>query len=137
MSDESLDLSESEYLVEKILDKKMIKGSEYYLIKWEGYPISECTWEPKSNLTNSKDILRKFELEYNNRSKITAHGKSSPKILGMKETDNNDKKGYVYAAQWDNNDPVFYNTEELAQKWPRLLIDYLEKHVSFKDDDDA
>jgi hypothetical protein len=43
--------------VETIL-KHRKKGESYqYLIKWEGYPISEASWEPKTAFSNDGDLL--------------------------------------------------------------------------------
>ena len=52
------------YEVEKIINFKYNKNKKYYLIKWFSYPISESTWEPKSNLKYINDMLIKFENEY-------------------------------------------------------------------------
>jgi hypothetical protein len=49
----------AEYEVEEILDQKYIRGKLHYLIKWEGYPHSENTWEPITNLNCPAD-LEKF-----------------------------------------------------------------------------
>ncbi|KAL9645471.1 hypothetical protein ABK040_002667 [Willaertia magna] len=39
------------FLVEKLLEKKyMAKGEPMYLVKWQGYPDSENTWELESNI---------------------------------------------------------------------------------------
>ena len=54
------------YEVEKIINFKYYKNKKYYLIKWFSYPISESTWEPKSNLKYINDMLIKFEKEYPN-----------------------------------------------------------------------
>jgi Chromo (CHRromatin Organisation MOdifier) domain len=35
-----------EYIVNKILDKKIMKGRAYYLINWEGFSEKDNTWEP-------------------------------------------------------------------------------------------
>jgi hypothetical protein len=51
----------AEYEVEEILDQKYIRGKLHYLIKWEGYPHSENTWEPIKNLNCPAD-LEKFHL---------------------------------------------------------------------------
>ena len=38
------------YSVEEIRGKKIVRGKVEYLIKWEGYPDEQCTWEPAINL---------------------------------------------------------------------------------------
>jgi hypothetical protein len=40
----------SEWLVEQVLDSRMQRSKLQYLVKWEGYPASEATWEPEGNL---------------------------------------------------------------------------------------
>lgn len=37
-----------EYVVEKILNRRVVKGTTLYLVKWAGYPRSKATWEPLS-----------------------------------------------------------------------------------------
>ena len=52
------------YEVEKIINCKFYKNKKYYLIKWLYYPISESTWEPKSNIKHLSAMLDKFEAQY-------------------------------------------------------------------------
>ena len=40
----------NKWIVEKIVDKKIIKNKPYYLVKWKNYPNSQNTWEPRINL---------------------------------------------------------------------------------------
>lgn len=54
---------EEEYVVSKILDHFRDKtGKDYYRIKWEGYPVSQATWEPEDHL-NCNEIIEKFRQE--------------------------------------------------------------------------
>lgn len=57
-----------EFIIEKILKFKYENGSEYFFIKWKGWPNSENTWEPIEHLNNCLVILREFlyeqELKY-------------------------------------------------------------------------
>ena len=52
------------YKVEKIITRKIVDGRRFYLIKWEGYSINYCSWEPLCHLINILDIVEKFENNY-------------------------------------------------------------------------
>ncbi|CAM6002207.1 unnamed protein product, partial [Sphagnum balticum] len=52
--------SETDFIVEKICDKRYVKGKTQYLIKWKGYASSENTWEPEDNL-DCIDLVAEFE----------------------------------------------------------------------------
>jgi hypothetical protein len=52
------------YEVEKIINCKSYHNKKYYLIKWLCYPISQSTWEPKSNLKHLNYMIQEFESEY-------------------------------------------------------------------------
>lgn len=55
-------MSQEEYIVEEILEKRINRlGKTEYLVKWEGYKVSESTWEPIENLENSQDLILDFE----------------------------------------------------------------------------
>ena len=52
-----------EWKVEKILNKKKIRGVEKYLIWWKGFTVEGDTWERKENLKNAEELIEKFEQE--------------------------------------------------------------------------
>ena len=54
-------VSDYEFVVEKVLGKKKIRGVVHYKIKWMGYPIKDATWEPTENLLKCKYLLNEFE----------------------------------------------------------------------------
>ena len=53
--------SEEEYEVETIISHKGSPGRRKYLTTWKGYPSSENTWEPESNLRHAPEILGDYK----------------------------------------------------------------------------
>ena len=61
-----------EYEVEKIVNSeirsstKKVNGrnkrvkTQFYLVKWKGYPEDECTWEPGHHLTSAEEKVEEF-----------------------------------------------------------------------------
>ena len=50
-----------EWEVEKILNKKKMRGIEKYLIRWKGFTAEGDTWERKENLKNAEELIEEFE----------------------------------------------------------------------------
>jgi len=50
-----------EWEVEKVLNKKKIRGVEKYLIRWKGFTAEGDTWERKENLKNVEELIKEFE----------------------------------------------------------------------------
>ena len=52
---------EEVYDVETILNhRKRGRGYQYY-VKWQGYPISDASWEPEHAFSNDGDILTQYK----------------------------------------------------------------------------
>ena len=50
------------YVVEAILDERRRRGKLEYLVKWEGYPWSENSWEPAENVTwGAQDAIHEYQ----------------------------------------------------------------------------
>ena len=52
-----------EWEVEKILNKKKIRGVVKYLIWWKGFMAEGDTWERRENLENVEELIEEFERE--------------------------------------------------------------------------
>jgi len=50
--------------VEKILNKRVVRGKEKFLVRWKGYMAEEDMWENRENLGNAKKLIEEFEREY-------------------------------------------------------------------------
>lgn len=56
---------ENEFLVKKIIGKKVVKKVVYYLVWWRGYLKEDSTWEPRDQLIEDglSNYIEKFEKE--------------------------------------------------------------------------
>jgi len=50
-----------EWKVEKILNKKRMRGVEKYLIRWKGFTAEGDTWKRRENLKNAEELIEEFE----------------------------------------------------------------------------
>ena len=50
-----------EWEVEKVLNKKKMRGVEKYLIRWKSFTAEGDTWERRENLKNVGELIKEFE----------------------------------------------------------------------------
>ena len=50
--------------MEKIINRRMVRGKEKFLVRWKGYTAEEDTWESRENLENAKGLVEEFKREY-------------------------------------------------------------------------
>jgi len=58
-----------EFEVEKIINRRTVRGKEKFLVRWKGYMAEEDTWESRENLENTKGLVEEFEREYREENK--------------------------------------------------------------------
>ena len=50
-----------EWEVEKVLNKKKMRGVEKYLVQWKGFTVEGDIWERRENLKNAEELIEEFE----------------------------------------------------------------------------
>ncbi|CAB4428686.1 unnamed protein product [Rhizophagus irregularis] len=72
--------SEDEYVVEKIIDHRKLKGVTQYYLKWKGYPEDDNTWENESDMF-AKELIEKYwkKIEKSNKQSVESPEESSDK----------------------------------------------------------
>jgi len=55
---------EEEWEVEKIMNKRKVRGRDKYLVRWKGCTAEEDTWESRENLKNAMKLVEEFERNY-------------------------------------------------------------------------
>ena len=136
------------YNIEKILDRRMSKGNYEYKIKWEGYPMSQCTWEPMKNLETVKELVE----EYNQLHPIAtpkstkSETKKKVKLINKKrkkEKDENDDK-IKDSSQNENNinnikeiDEAKLNINENINEKNYIIDDSLKSVITVKQENET
>lgn len=142
------------YEVEKIIDKKNDGDTVKYLVKWEGYPISESTWEPISNLKNVLDLIEEYEKRLGVETKKSRPGSKKPKPSPVEESSIGsfeygdvpqsvqtvrrlDDGILICLVRWkvrtDGNQPEdsFVSADEIKNYDWRLLMNFYESRLKF------
>lgn len=55
-------MENDEFVVDKIVGHRVYMGKSQYLVRWEGFPSDDDTWEPIENLRHCLNLIRQFEI---------------------------------------------------------------------------
>ena len=128
------------YEVEKIIGKRNVNGKIEYKVKWLGYKMTECTWEPEENLVNVRDLIEKFE---NKKEKNEYQLNSNNINLNEYKIDNRFMNvstikvidNQLYGIVKYNNNGIIEErkilTSELKKVNPFILIQFYESKLKF------
>ncbi|KAK6052930.1 chromo' (CHRromatin Organization MOdifier) domain protein, partial [Cooperia oncophora] len=65
--EEDEDSGDDVYVVEAVINKRKAKdGKIEYLLKWQGFPLEESTWEPEENVA-CHELIAEFERKRNKK----------------------------------------------------------------------
>lgn len=138
-SDDEKDAAEGEgdeeYVVEKIIKKRVRNGKTEYYLKWQGYSDADNTWEPKENLS-CKELIDEFEAAEDKRerkkkaddSKKASTSTAADKSGKKRKADDSDGKivrGFDRGLEADKIIGATDSSGELMFliKWYVLLLD--------------
>ena len=107
-----------EWKVEKILNKKKIRGVKKYLVWWKEFTAKENTWERKENLKNVKEALKEF------KEKISAEVRKEERInIAEKKDFKREKLLEKFTARmlygWDDGKFKEEYLKKLERNWRR------------------
>nr|CAB3228082.1 chromobox protein homolog 1-like [Phallusia mammillata] len=149
-----------EYEVERVVDKKIVKGKIQYLIKWKGFSDSDNTWEPDDNL-DCPDLIADFENKASKDKKPKDGAKVDDKKRKLTEKTESAKKSRIseelrprgfarglnpekiigatdsggqltFLMKWEGSDEAdLVASEEANIKCPQVVIKFYEERLTW------
>jgi len=146
---------EEEFTVERILDKRVRNSKVEYLIKWEGYPDTENTWEPQENL-DCPDIISAYEEKAQKKKEEKKRKKEAESSGGKKkqkvvEEEDNKPRGFdrglqperiigatdssgelMFLMKWKDSDEAdLVPARQANVKCPQIVIQFYEERLTW------
>ena len=126
--DEFYNFGNEYFNVERIITRKYKDNKKYYLVKWVGYPLKDCSWEPASNLENIKLMVDNFDNNYPNSINKRLLKKYFRLIHGNKRNKSKNKDNLKLKKYFKNKD----NYDNLLIRINNSIIFNKEKNVKEK-----
>lgn len=106
---------EEEYVVEKVLDRRMGKrGQVEFFLKWKGYSDKHNTWEPEKNL-DCPELISEFMKTY----KKGSTGGSTPSTGGSKSSSGGRSKDSSSSKKKGSDDDEDDDDDEEGSSKPK------------------
>ncbi|KAJ1347362.1 Chromobox protein 1 [Parelaphostrongylus tenuis] len=127
---------DSVYVVESILNKRKTKeGKVEYLVRWQGYPLEDSTWEPEENVT-CHELLAEFERTRSKTEKKESSSASSEKreekqlyrIVGMTDAPGEPH----FLIKWKDDTADLVPAKEAHEKYPQDVIRFYEERIKIQ-----
>uniref|UniRef100_A0AC34PXR7 Chromo domain-containing protein n=1 Tax=Panagrolaimus sp. JU765 TaxID=591449 RepID=A0AC34PXR7_9BILA len=120
------DSTDREYIVGRIMDKRIKNRKVEYLIKWKNYGAHENTWESAENC-NCPELIAEFEKQHRNSDEKTIRTKASRPVLEKQMPEFVLREEYETLVEQMN---VLRQELEEVKKW---VVPYLENRASSED----
>lgn len=149
-----------EYIVEKIINKRMNGDKVEYYLKWKGYPDEDNTWEPEENL-DCPEMIKKFEDNLKEKEKKRKANGAEHEPPAKKKTEEDRPRGFdrgykpdriigatdsggelMFLIKWKGCDEADLVSSKIANvRCPDVVIKFYEDRLTWHtgnscDDDD-
>lgn len=132
---------EKEYVVERIIDKRVRNGNVEYFLSWKGFPPSENSWEPEENL-DCPELIQAYEMQ-EKRSRDDKKSKRSDRESCGRGFDRGLEPERIIGAtnangeltmliKWKGCDEADLVPAKVAnERCPQLVIKFYENHIQW------
>ncbi|TWW65317.1 Chromobox protein -like protein 3 HECH Heterochromatin protein 1 -like protein gamma [Takifugu flavidus] len=141
-----------EFVVEKILDQRLVNGKVEFYLKWKGFTDADNTWEPEENL-DCPDLISAFlEAQKNIKEKTAPKRKSTDEPeTEAKKKDAEKPRGFarnleperiigatdssgelMFLMKWKGSDEAdLVPAREANVRCPQIVISFYEERLTW------
>uniref|UniRef100_A0A8C3AM83 Chromobox 1 n=1 Tax=Cyclopterus lumpus TaxID=8103 RepID=A0A8C3AM83_CYCLU len=147
-----------EYVVEKVLDRRVVKGRVEFLLKWKGFSDEDNTWEPQDNL-DCPDLIAEYmqkhkekeEKKKEGKRKVVSEASGDSEERGSKRKKEEKARGFgrglqperiigatdssgelMFLMKWKNSDEAdLVPAKEANVKCPQVVISFYEERLTW------
>jgi len=115
-----------EWKVEKILNKRKIRGTEKYLVREKGFTAEHNTWEKRKNLENAREALEEFK----GRMNVEVRRQEKLDMVEEKDFRREELPGRYIVKMlygWDNGKFEEEYLRKLERNWQKWKLVSLEE----------
>uniref|UniRef100_A0A3B5N0C6 Chromobox homolog 3b n=1 Tax=Xiphophorus couchianus TaxID=32473 RepID=A0A3B5N0C6_9TELE len=132
-----------EFVVEKIIRRRIFNGRVEYFLKWKGFTDAENTWEPEDNLDCPgliEEFLRDAHLPREAEEDVLKPDDESDAPTDLSTylepeciIGSTDRKGeLMFLVKWKNSDEVaLMPAREASARCPQVVIDFYEQKLTW------
>ena len=139
--------NEEEFVVERIVDKRVRGGVTEYFLKWKNYPDADNTWEPVDNL-DCPALIEEYERATARVPKAAKRAapekrKGRPAKRPVQEPEKiigaTDASGeLMFLVKWkDSEEADLVPASQANTRWPAVVIAFYEKRLTWKSSSNA
>ncbi|XP_057683944.1 chromobox protein homolog 3a [Corythoichthys intestinalis] len=144
-----------EYVVEKVLDQRIVNGKVEFFLKWKGFTEADNTWEPEENLDCPELINAFLEAQKNIKEKpgsLKRKASTDNSEMDAKKKDGSEKpRGFarnldperiigatdssgelMFLMKWKDSDEAdLVPAREANTKCPQVVIAFYEERLTW------
>ena len=126
------DSSFPDFVLESIIDHRIVNGKIEYFVQWKGFPQSESTWENEETLQKYKKIIQDY-WKTCHKHKSSFEDKNSDNSKPFRIFQMVKFHDQILFFCFKDGTHKYITKDKMKAMYPQQLLDFYESHIQFSD----